>query len=196
MEEKEAKPRVTGDKTRNAIILAARELFVELGFSGTSLMHIAEKSFMNKSLILHHFKTKENLWKLVKASFLETIPSFELLPKNKDIVSFIQCLVKERFTLYDKNPALARMISWQRLENNTTNLEKMGKIYFEQFITIIEDFQRDGQVRKDLDAKLVSLWIAVSISGIFLIQEKPFKNKQQKQMYQDMIIQSILNMLN
>lgn len=187
------KQRGVGDKTRCAIISAARELFPLHGFSGTSLTAIATKAKINKSLILHHFKTKENLWKLVKASFFETIPDFEVLPEHNNIKDFVTTLITQRFMLYDKNPDMARMINHQRLESNSADLEGVGIVCFSQFIKVIQDFQSGGQVRGDLDAEFISLWMAVSSSGIFLIKEKPFKNKKQKQMYQDMIIESVLN---
>ena len=134
--------RKVGDKTRNAIINTAKKLFCKNGYSGTSLAQIAAIAKVNKSLILHHFKTKENLWKLVKASFLDTIPQFELTPPTDNLEAFITTLVKQRFTLYDKNPALARIISWQRLEHDHTSLHGMGKIHLQQFIDILKDFQQ------------------------------------------------------
>lgn len=192
----ELKQRVTGDKTRGAIIKAARELFPIHGFSGTSLTDIAKAAKVNKSLILHHFKTKEDLWKLIKASFFETVPEFELLPEQNNIKDFVTTLITQRFMLYDKNPDMARMINHQRLETNATGLEGVGVVQFSEFVKIIENFQNKGQIRQDLDAELISLWIAVSNSGVFLIQEKPFKNKKQKQMYQDMIIESVLSTIS
>lgn len=188
--------RATGDKTRNVIIQAAKELFIEFGFSGTSLNQIANKAGINKSLILHHFKTKENLWKVVKASFLETIPEYQLLPPEDNLQDFVRCIITQRFALYDKNPDMARMISWQRLENTTANLEGMGNLGFQKFITAIEKFQAQGQVRKELDPEVISLWIAVNISGIFLVKDKPFQNKKQKQMYLDLITQSVLSTIS
>ena len=193
MAKKEIIQRVAGNKTRDAIIDAARELFPIYGFSGTSLTQIASKAGINKSLILHHFTTKENLWKLVKASFSETIPEFEPIPPHAQIADFVTSVITQRFALYDKNPALALMINHQRLENNPAGLEGMGKVSFAQFVETIKHFQSQGQVSKDLDAELISLWMAVTTSGIFLIKEKPFHNKKQKLMYQEMIIQSIIN---
>lgn len=189
----ELKQRTVGDKTRNAIIKAARELFPLHGFSGTSLSGIAKIAEVNKSLILHHFKTKENLWKLVKASFSETISDFEVLLEYTNAEEFITTLIKQRFDLYDKNPDIARMINYQLLEENSESLEGSGVIETSKFIEILKEFQAQGQIRTDLDPNNILLWIAVSSAGAFLIKNKPFKNKKQKKEYKSTVIESVLN---
>lgn len=192
MTEKKIIRRLVGDKTRNAVIKAGRELFPRYGFSGTSLNQIAEKAGINKSLILHHFHNKENLWKVVKGSFTPVDSDYELLAAKNNVNEFITSVVKERFNLYDKNKAMARLINWQRLEKNSSDLEGTNKGSFSKFVKIIANLQKQNKINSSLDAETISLWIAISASGIFLMKDKPFKNNKQKLMYQNMIIESIL----
>jgi len=46
---------------KEAITQAARELFAEKGFDGTSTAEIAERAGVANGTVFHHFKTKENL---------------------------------------------------------------------------------------------------------------------------------------
>lgn len=50
-------------RTRQAILDAAIESFSRLGFDGTNFREITRQSGADRSLILYHFKSKENLWK-------------------------------------------------------------------------------------------------------------------------------------
>lgn len=188
--------RPAGDKTREAILKAAFKLFCNKGFSATSLIQIATAAKINKSLIIHHFESKENLWRQVKASFLHTIPELEFPDPNIEFIEFINTIVTQRFMLYDKNPNIARMISWQRLEKDSANLEGTDKKLFEHYTDIIKNYQNQGIIRNDFDAKFIVLWISISVSGIFLTKEKPFKSQEQKLAYKDMVIKSIISTLS
>ena len=58
------------DLTRRQILAAALDLFVENGFADVSMRQIAEKSGVTKSLIHHHFGSKEALWEATKEQAL------------------------------------------------------------------------------------------------------------------------------
>ena len=54
------------EATRLEILDAAESLFAKNGFGSTSLARIASASNVHKSLIMHHFESKEGLWQAVK----------------------------------------------------------------------------------------------------------------------------------
>jgi len=58
------KPR-DGEDTRERVLAAAGELFAESGFAGTSLAAISKNCGISDGLILHHFQTKEALYRQV-----------------------------------------------------------------------------------------------------------------------------------
>mgnify|MGYP006447964239 CR=1 FL=1 len=62
---------VIGEQTREEILEAASYYFVENGFEGTSIQNVADRAKVNKSLIYHHFQSKEELWKTVKTYIIK-----------------------------------------------------------------------------------------------------------------------------
>lgn len=111
-------PHLRADPTRAKILNAARKLFVELGFSGTSMGKIASKAKINHSLIFHHFGNKEGLWKAVKQSIVEESNKLSpTLPElDQSFHDFLKKLVTQNISFYRNNPDIVRMINWQRLE--------------------------------------------------------------------------------
>ncbi|MHB8764764.1 MAG: TetR/AcrR family transcriptional regulator [Deferrisomatales bacterium] len=64
-----------------AILQAAKELFAEKGFDGTSTAEIAERAGVAHGTVFHHFKTKENLLlEMGEALFEAYLEGFRQLP--------------------------------------------------------------------------------------------------------------------
>jgi len=50
------------ERTRERILAAAEELFLERGFDGASMSALARAAGVNQSLISHHFGSKRGLY--------------------------------------------------------------------------------------------------------------------------------------
>jgi AcrR family transcriptional regulator len=57
--------RERSDATRNALVSAARALFVEKGYAGTSTPEIAVAAGITRGALYHHFKDKRDLFRAV-----------------------------------------------------------------------------------------------------------------------------------
>ena len=106
--------------TKNKILAAARKLFVEHGYAGTSVGKIAKLADVNHSLVFHHFQNKEQLWITVKENIVaeaglqnKSLPDTSLKFTDFLVEVFEQCT---RF--YRENPDIIHMINWQRVEHN------------------------------------------------------------------------------
>ena len=58
----------TKGDSRARIIEAAREAFSTMGFEGASLRSVAKEAGVQHQLATYYFKTKEELWKIGRAS--------------------------------------------------------------------------------------------------------------------------------
>ena len=155
--------------TRDKILEAAEKLFVEKGFADTSVSRIAKEAGVTKSLIHHHFGSKEQLWKTVKHNRLGEY--FDDQKRELDITQAdIQCLkdsIVRFFALFKVNPQLSRLFSWHLIEGR----EDTDDAEFELMGMAVEKLlqaQREGTLRADVDVRfaivaflcLVQHWFA------------------------------------
>lgn len=109
------------DLTRERVLDAAQILFVDRGFAAVSMREIAAASGVTKSLIHHHFGSKEALWELVKeraiAAYAESqaatlraaeAPDPELLRRG----------IADYFEFPRTHPNVARLFAWTHLDAN------------------------------------------------------------------------------
>jgi len=181
------------ESTTSIILKAAEKIFEQKGFEAASTLEIAKKAGLNKSLIFHHFKNKESLWKAVKANLLEEHTGKNLeqivFPTNS-FKAFLRSFITFRFELYENNPTLSRLISWQRLEKSKDEIEGVGPKDSLNLISHIKEFQEVGEVRANLDPEMVSYFIMTSTSMPFMDVPDFFKNsKNAKQQYLEMLIE-------
>ncbi|MCC5861232.1 MAG: TetR/AcrR family transcriptional regulator [Gammaproteobacteria bacterium] len=107
------------DLTRARILDAALALFVEHGVTGVSLREIAETSGVTKSLIHHHFGSKEALWTAVKAHAFSRYAEeqmAELEARQVPDTSLLQTSVLRYFRFLQQRPEVVRLLAWIHLE--------------------------------------------------------------------------------
>lgn len=182
-------------KTRKKILQAAAELFINSGFEGVSISQIAKKAEINQSLIYHYFESKEELWKGVKNTFVDTYASKENL--KFDIKIGLEYTLKQiiysRFEFYEKNPDIVRMMTWQRLEATKNNL--VGGTLFspENWKEVFSQFQKKGKIRKEIDLDMMILFIMSLIAGALTEDYKVIlKDPKNKMCYLDLIVSSCM----
>lgn len=150
------------DLTRARIFEAARELFVEYGFAAVNIRTIAEKSGVTKSLIHHHFGSKDQLWEEVKQRAFDTYAARqqEMLEAATDPdAELLRSSVVAYFHFLKDNPDVVRLFSWTHLERdescgeNDRDLVALGA-------ERVRQAQEKGALRADVNpAHIVTLFI-------------------------------------
>ncbi len=169
---KDIPKRPSADPTRNAILKAAKTLFIKKGFAGTSISEIANLAKINQSLIYHHFENKHNLWCAVKRQTMELFIKsggieFEDILQLQDPRQVIEYLVRLRFDVYDKFPELRRIIDWQFLEPNPYEFSGIKKESLNLLIALIENFQNQNKMIPYYSADLILAYIFHVPVGFF-----------------------------
>jgi TetR/AcrR family transcriptional regulator len=140
-----------GDKTQTLILESAKAIFSQFGFKGTSLQMIQDRSGISKGLILHHFRSKENLYRAVKKEMVEEYAGS--LNKNRvrtglnaDIV---EKTIQSALDHFGENEAFHRMQLWDFLEGNE---EMTGFLlqFTEGFISVVKQVQAKGFMNKEI----------------------------------------------
>jgi TetR/AcrR family transcriptional regulator len=111
------------DATRRQILAAALDLFVEHGYSDVSMRQIAEKSGVTKSLIHHHFGSKESLWEATKEKALARYAADQKAELEQATVvdgTLLRDGVVNYFRFLQDNPQVVRLLAWTHMEGDAT----------------------------------------------------------------------------
>lgn len=177
------------NSTKKKILEAATNLFVDKGFSGTSISDIAKLAGINQSLIYHHIGNKENLWREVKAHLIKDVPIPVLTDLNLE--TFIAHIIHQRLALYESDPRILRLIQWQMLEDQQ-ELTSQNPAAPTAWVDTITLLQKQGEMKKDYEASLIAVYIHSLINGLIMDAFKIFsKNQTKKKQYIALIKEEI-----
>jgi TetR/AcrR family transcriptional regulator len=150
------------DLTRERILEAAHALFVEKGFAAVSMREIAARSGVTKSLIHHHFGSKEALWELVKERAISAYAEgqeAELRQATAPDADLLRNGVIRYFTFLQSNPEVVRLFAWTHLDAD----DSCGRLDAELVrlgAERVRQAQRQGLLRADLNpAHVVTMFV-------------------------------------
>ncbi|MEZ4908540.1 MAG: TetR/AcrR family transcriptional regulator [Saprospiraceae bacterium] len=96
------------ESTKDKILIAAKELFIEKGFGGTTMRDISTHANINKGLLHYYFQNKNKLFESVLQ-----MATFQFIPKVDNIVhldinfeSKMELIVDEYIEFLINNPQL------------------------------------------------------------------------------------------
>jgi TetR/AcrR family transcriptional regulator len=141
------------DLTRERILDAAQALFVEHGFAAVSMRQLAARSGVTKSLIHHHFGSKEALWELVKERAFSAYAEGQEAELNKATEPDAELLrrsVARYFAFLKSHPEVVRLFAWTHLEGE----QACGKLDAELVrlgAEKIRQAQERGLLRSDIN---------------------------------------------
>src|SRR5262245_57459112 len=94
------------EATRQRILAAARELFVERGYAGTSIRDITERVGVTKASVYYHFSSKEEILHALVVPFIEALEAFTA---DADAAGDLDApLVRRLFGLFDEHAGVLR----------------------------------------------------------------------------------------
>lgn len=181
--------------TKKAILKAAGSLFAQKGFAGASISEIAKKAGINQSLIYHYFPSKEELWKSVKTNFVEMHIRKEGLAfeTGKGLKALLEQIVLTRYKFFQAHPEILRMLGWQRLEPKKELLMLGTAFSPDNWRAALLQLQKQGEIRSDIDADFMALYINSLIMGIFNEDfQKKLSDSTALASYLNLIIDSLL----
>lgn len=153
--------RPSAEKTRQKILQAAKDRFLEKGFDGTSIKEIAQIAKVNTNLIFHHFTNKETLWNKVKDFLLgDNIPAPTY--NTTSAKAFFKSIIDYRFNIYSSFPDFANLIKWEPLSRGETELISTQIYSPVHWLPMIKALQKKGKIIKSIDAKQMMLFIIFS----------------------------------
>ena len=165
---------VEQDQTlRNRIITAARELFLEYGYSKVSASEIAQAIGISKKTLYKEFETKEDILRAV------------ILPKLKESAKQIDSILADRsMPFLDKLKEVMSMIGFQHQRVSPVlsrdvfihapevwqEIHEVKQARFRKFGILLEEGIKHGVFRSDVPAEIILRSYTAAIENLMMPQ--------------------------
>lgn len=194
---KDKKPtRPSADSTRKQILSAAKKLFMQKGYAGTSISNIAQAAKANSSLIFHHFGNKENLWLQVKEELISDAKPKPVSTRPDSLKQFLEEAISQILAVKKESPLFFKMVAWARVEP----LEDKDKIIGTtsspvgplSWLPAIESLKERAVIRSDINSHLLMLWLVASLDPIIHDDLHLFQDEALKASYIEMLMSTLM----
>jgi len=154
------------ERTKAAILKAARDEFCEEGFNGARVDNIADRAKANKRLLYHYFGNKEALYKAVLLDAYQEIRrgERELRISQYDPIEAVDRVIRFTFRHFLANPWFPRLLSVENLQNarfvsQIENLDQIRSPIVGELRDIVKKGHELGLFRTDVDE--MQLYISI-----------------------------------
>ena len=162
------------ERTKAAILKAARDEFCAEGFNGARVDAIAARAKANKRLIYHYWGNKEALYSAVLFDAYSEIRrgERELSLSAFDPVEAVGRMVRFTFRHYLANPWFPRLLAVENLQNarflkQLKDIPQLHSPLVAELQAIVERGSAAGVFRSDVDP--VQLYISIAGLGYFYV---------------------------
>jgi AcrR family transcriptional regulator len=163
--------RQAAGETREVLLRAATEVFVETGFSGARVDEIARRARANKAMIYYHFRNKRGLYDAVLADLLGPLQALvESATTQADPVARLRYFYRGLVQRLIERPALAHAMAREVIAGG----RHMGKAAAQallRVLTFVRETLAEGSKRgavRAADPLLVHLTVMGSILLYFV----------------------------
>jgi len=165
------RPRLHQEKdTRNALLLAAIELFGERGFDGVSLSQVADQAGGDVALIRYYFGSKEDLWQgcIDHLSQLLESETLEVISQEYDSeTDRLKAVVRWFVDMSAKWPQVSRIIVFEGNNPGSRGqyvIEKLVGPFYAGLSQLIKAAKAEGSI-SDVDPR--TLFFMITHGGSF-----------------------------
>jgi AcrR family transcriptional regulator len=156
--------------TRGKIISAAWKLFYEQGYDDTTVDEIVEESGTSKGSFYHYFDGKDSLLSSLSYLFDEKYDELkDTLDPYETAIEKLIYLNQELFLMIENSISvdlLARLFSSQLITRGERHLLDQDRTYYKLTRKILQEGQKNGELREDLSINEIVKAYAVIERGL------------------------------
>ena len=152
------------EATRAAILDAAEEVFLAKGYGAAAMSEIADHAGVTKSLLHHHFGSKDGLWKEVKLRRFSKYSEVQLgmLRDSEGSVDLLENSFRFYFGFLQRNPELVRIMGWIFLEHDQDECLQLDRELIIEGTAKIREAQERGDLRSDVHPRFI-LFVMIAL---------------------------------
>lgn len=186
------------EATRLEILIAAAKLFSHKGYTACTLREIADKVGMKAGSVYYHFGSKEEILDEVLNTSLRLISdavteALAAMPEDAPTLEKLDAAIRAHVQTFlsDNNNTTAFMRVYEHLPPVMKRRSRvMRHAYAEIWYGLLEEGQASGEIRSDIDPKLVVPFLLAGLSRVI-----EWYNPQRMRIDQvcDMIVRTYLD---
>jgi len=132
-----------GERTRQSILQAAYELFIEKGYAATSMRAIAERTGLALGGIYNHFENKEAIFSeliIDRHPFQQVLPLLQAAPGDT-VEEFVRNAARSMLAELGRRPDFIKLMFVELVEFNGRNIPRVFMVVYPQILPLIQRFQ-------------------------------------------------------
>jgi AcrR family transcriptional regulator len=142
-----------GTSTKENILVVARRRFADTGYAGTSLNEIADEVGIRRPSLLHHYPSKEELYRAVLvdafAGWVTLVEEANLGPREG--WPQVERMLRAAFRFFEESPEFVRLVRWEALVGGPVlqnELHILLKPLFDRGAAFLEREMDAGRLRR------------------------------------------------
>jgi TetR/AcrR family transcriptional regulator len=148
-------------RSRDLILDAAERLFAAHGFARTTIKQIGREAGVNSALLYYYFADKHQLYREVLHRFVSRLVTRTMGAAGDDPEAALRAFVAAQADTVAGSPHMPRLLARELIDFDAANaveqVQLMAVTSFRRLCGLIEDGQRTGVFRADVDARFAAI---------------------------------------
>lgn len=165
-------PLSKGERTRQAVLAAAHNLFLEHGFHATSMRQIANRADMAVGGIYNHFASKEAIFDVLileKHPYQQIIPILQSAPGDT-LEEFARNAACNMVAELNQRPDFLKLIFIEIIEFNGSHLPLLHQTVYSQVAPLLERFNLPDNRLREIPMPVILRSFIGLIFSYYIIQ--------------------------